>query len=95
MKTPMQELIEQFEDRLSSLKEVRATAFDEMKQALDIQIEELEVCILSAEYMLEKEDDVSKQSELLKDFRKWWNEDNQGVCTTITHKDIERYLESL
>ena len=54
-----------------------------------------ECAIEHAESMLEKEDDVSKQSELLKDFRKWWNEDNQGVCTTITHKDIERYLESL
>ena len=54
-----------------------------------------ECAIEHAESLLEKEDDVSKQSELLKDFRKWWNEDNQGVCTTITHKDIERYLESL
>ena len=38
---------------------------------------------------------VSQRSELLKAFREWWNKDNQGVCTTITHKDIERYLESL
>lgn len=58
MKTPMQELIKHFKIRLSSLKEVRATAFDEMKRALDIQIEELELCILSAEATLEKERDV-------------------------------------
>ena len=39
--------------------------------------------------------DVSQQRELLKAFREWWNKDNDGLCTTITHKDIERYLESL
>lgn len=39
--------------------------------------------------------DVVGRSEQLKDFRKWWNKYNEGVCTTITHKDIERYLESL
>jgi hypothetical protein len=38
---------------------------------------------------------VVGQSEQLKAFREWWNKDNEGVCTTITHKDIERYLESL
>ena len=38
---------------------------------------------------------VVGQSEQLKDFREWWNKDNEGVCTTITHKDIDRYLESL
>jgi hypothetical protein len=39
--------------------------------------------------------DVVGQGEQLKAFREWWNKDNEGVCTTITHKDIERYLESL
>ena len=38
---------------------------------------------------------VVGQSEQLKAFREWWNKDNEGVCTTITHKDIDRYLESL
>jgi len=58
MKTPMQELIEQFEDRLSSLKEVQATANLETQDFLETQIEELEGCILSAELMLEKEKEV-------------------------------------
>ena len=62
MKTPMQELIEQFEDRLSSLKEVQATANLETQDFLETQIEELEGCILSAELMLEKE----KEKELLR-----------------------------
>ena len=39
--------------------------------------------------------DVVGRSEQLKAFREWWNKDNKGVCTTITHKDIERYLKSL
>lgn len=39
--------------------------------------------------------DVVGRSEQLKAFREWWNKDNEGVCTTITHKDIDRYLESL
>lgn len=38
---------------------------------------------------------VSGRSEQLKAFREWWNKDNEGVCTTITHKDIDRYLKSL
>ena len=38
---------------------------------------------------------VVGRSEQLKAFRKWWNKDNEGVCTTITNTDIERYLESL
>lgn len=36
--------------------------------------------------------DVSQQ---LEGFRKWWNLDNQGVCTTITNRDIESYLKTL
>jgi hypothetical protein len=36
--------------------------------------------------------DVSQQ---LKGFRKWWNLDNQGICTTITNRDIESYLKTL
>ena len=63
MKTPMQELIEQFEDRLSSLKEVQATANLETQDFLETQIEELEGCILSVELMLEKQ--ISQQRELL------------------------------
>lgn len=39
--------------------------------------------------------DVVGRSEQLKAFREWWNKDNEGVCTTITHKDIDRYLKSL
>ena len=39
--------------------------------------------------------DVSQQREPLKGFRKWWNLDNQGVCTTITNRDIESYLKTL
>ena len=39
--------------------------------------------------------DVSNQRELLKGFRKWWNLDNQGVCTTITNRDVESYLKTL
>lgn len=39
--------------------------------------------------------DVSQQRELLKGFRKWWNLDNQGVCTTITNRDIESYLKTI
>jgi|DEB0MinimDraft_6_1074348.scaffolds.fasta_scaffold51104_3 hypothetical protein len=75
-----------------------------MKTPMQELIEEMErsplmfapaLALIKEKNFLEKKDDVSKQSELLKDFRKWWNEDNQGVCTTITHKDIERYLESL
>jgi peptide subunit release factor 1 (eRF1) len=81
MKTPMQEFIEWLK------KEKDEHGYEKHPY--------FECAIEHAESMLEKEDDVSKQSELLKDFRKWWNEDNQGVCTTITHKDIERYLESL
>ena len=81
MKTPMQEHIEWLK------KEKDEHGYEKHPY--------FECAIEHAESMLEKEDDVSKQSELLKDFRKWWNEDNQGVCTTITHKDIERYLESL
>jgi len=69
MKTPIQamkELIEQFENRLSSLKEVRATARGEFKFFLEVRIEELEASILSAEAMLEKQ--ISQQREFLLDF---------------------------
>jgi hypothetical protein len=38
---------------------------------------------------------VSQQRELLEGFRKWWNLDNQGVCTTITNRDIESYLKTI
>ena len=61
MKTPMQELIEQFENRLSSLKEVQATANLETQDFLETKIEELEGCILSAELMLEKEEETIKK----------------------------------
>ena len=85
MKTPMQELIDK---AIAYSRELSVEGYLYESLAVDHIID-------LAESMLEKEDDVSKQSELLKDFRKWWNEDNQGVCTTITHKDIERYLESI
>ena len=49
----MQELIEVLKDRASSLKEVQATAY--VKFVLELQIEELEVCIEVAESLLEKE----------------------------------------
>ena len=49
----MQELIEVLKDRVSSLKEVQATAY--VKFVLELQIEELEVCIEVAESLLEKE----------------------------------------
>ena len=83
MKTPMQELIELFEDRLSSLKEVRATAFDEMKRVLDIQIEELEVCVDLAESMLEKE------KEVMQDFAT----DYERECRINLERSIEKCWE--
>ena len=88
MKTPMQEHIEFLKKEWLIVKNLESLGY--IGVALHIGD-----CIEHAKSMLEEEDDVSKQSELLKDFRKWWNEDNQSVCTTITHKDIERYLESL
>jgi len=81
----MQELMEQFENRLSSLKEVQATAIKESKYLLETQIEELEVSILSAEAMLEKEkmvincaysdgvDNARVGYECKDYYNQWWN----------------------
>ena len=62
--------------------------WDEIHKAMDAYLNEYKTEQLTLT-------DVSQQRELLKGFRKWWNLDNQGVCTTITHKDIDRYLKSL
>ena len=62
MRTPMQELIELFKNRLSLLKEVKATAIGEFKFLLQAQIDELEICIISAESLLEKEKEVIVRS---------------------------------
>jgi hypothetical protein len=70
MKTPMQELIEQFENRLSLFKEMRdnhrpKSARGQFKFLdsswlfrLEAQIKELEASILTAEATLKKEKDV-------------------------------------
>ena len=38
---------------------------------------------------------VNQQRELLKAFRLWYNNENEGGFTTITNMDIDKYLKSL
>jgi hypothetical protein len=39
--------------------------------------------------------DVSQQRELLKVFRLWYNNENEGGFGSITNRDIDNYLKSL
>lgn len=58
-------------------------------------LEAIEQWLIERENQVLRIHDVVGRSKQLKAFREWWNKDNEGVCTTITHKDIERYLKSL
>ena len=71
-----------------------------VKDATDTetQITGLSMCAMLMNEVLDEAltiPDVVGRSEQLNAFREWWNKDNEGVCTTITHKDIDRYLESI
>jgi len=62
MKTPMQEMIKILKERLSSKKEIQATAYPEVKYVLEAGIGELEMCIGLAELMLKQEKAVIMDS---------------------------------